>query len=194
MAIMHMNRRQQIYYLHQGKTKTGKPKYFFSMKSEGDLVDTVPDGYETYENPRAQVFLRKIPKKVITDEEIAIVEKGMKKFAKVDRFIIDVKKAVISIFTPTQDLGRLSESLAGSTFAMGRNPQAMASSLEKFLDYSSDMQFVLIDKHARIFQTERYCYRGAIDDWIAIGPSGDLATLVETYVKHIDQESFFDLQ
>jgi hypothetical protein len=40
MAVEHINRKGQKYYLHQGTTKTGKPKYFFSQKSEGTLVQT----------------------------------------------------------------------------------------------------------------------------------------------------------
>ena len=46
------------------------------MKSEGTLVDKVPDGFEIYENPNAQVFLRRIQPKIITDEEVALVEHG----------------------------------------------------------------------------------------------------------------------
>ena len=56
MTITYTNRSLQTYYLHQGTTKTGKPKYFFSKKSEGNLVEQIPDGFEIYENPNAQVF------------------------------------------------------------------------------------------------------------------------------------------
>jgi hypothetical protein len=58
MAIEYVNRKQKTYYLHAGTTKTGKPKYFFSTKAEGVLVDDIPEGYEIYENPNAQVFLQ----------------------------------------------------------------------------------------------------------------------------------------
>jgi len=68
MAITYVNRKQKTYYLHQGTTKKGKPKYYFAMKSKGNLADDIPEGFEIYENPRAQVFMRKIPQKVITDE------------------------------------------------------------------------------------------------------------------------------
>ncbi|KKM87650.1 hypothetical protein LCGC14_1266760 [marine sediment metagenome] len=56
MLVTYINRKEDIYYLHKGKTKTGKPKYFFSKKRNGDLVEKIPDGYEIYENPNAQVF------------------------------------------------------------------------------------------------------------------------------------------
>ena len=76
MPVKYVNRKRQAYFLHEGKTKTGKPKYFFSKDSEGDLRDAIPEGYEIYENPNAQVFLRKITPQIITDEEVAIVQAG----------------------------------------------------------------------------------------------------------------------
>ena len=66
MVVTHVNRKRQTYFLHEGKTKTGKPKYFFSKESDGCLLDTIPDGYEIYENPNAQVFLRKAEPEIIT--------------------------------------------------------------------------------------------------------------------------------
>ena len=39
MPATYINRKEDIYYLHKGKTKTGKPKYFFSKKRNGNLVE-----------------------------------------------------------------------------------------------------------------------------------------------------------
>ena len=52
MPITHTNAKGQTFTLHQGTTKTGKPKYYFAMRSEGTLAKTTPAGYEIYENPR----------------------------------------------------------------------------------------------------------------------------------------------
>ena len=30
MPVTHVNRKQDTYYLHVGRTKTGKPRYWFS--------------------------------------------------------------------------------------------------------------------------------------------------------------------
>lgn len=194
MTITHVNRKQQTYYLHQGKTKTGKPRYFFSMKTEGDLVDTIPDGFEIYENPNAQVFLRKIQPQLITDDEIAIIKKGIKKFSKTQNFLIDVKKNIISIFTSNQNASALSELLTGTAAFYSRTPKDVQQLLTRSLTYSSDLRFILVDKQKRLFQTERFCYLGSIDDWIEIGPIDQLSTLVKTYVRHLGQESFYDLR
>lgn len=63
----------------------------------------------------------------------------------------------------------------------------------KALTYSPMLQFVLVDKKQRLFETQRYCFLGAIDDWIMIGTVGELPELVKTYVQHLGEESYFEL-
>ena len=103
MSITHTNAKGKIYYLHQGTTKTGKSKYHFSMQSEGTLAETIPAGFEIYETPNAQVFLRRIPPKLITDEERQVVEEGMRKYASVQDYKIDVRGNAIEIHMAHQD-------------------------------------------------------------------------------------------
>ncbi len=90
MAIEYVNRRGDTYYLHQGKTRTGKPSFFFSRTSEGALADAIPDGYEVYENPGCQVFLRKKQPRLVTEEEVATVERGVRKHGGFG-YLVDVK-------------------------------------------------------------------------------------------------------
>ena len=89
--ITYTNRRNDVYYLHIGKTKKGNPKYFFSKKAEGNIAKYFPEGYEIYENPNTQVFLRKIPEKIISDQELALVKKGMRELTDVKHYLIDIK-------------------------------------------------------------------------------------------------------
>lgn len=42
MSITYTNRKGRTYYLCQGVTKTGKPRYYFTAKAEGNLADRVP--------------------------------------------------------------------------------------------------------------------------------------------------------
>jgi hypothetical protein len=87
------------YYLHQGTTKTGKPKYHFSTKRDGMLADTIPEGFEIYEAPDSRVFLRRIPPKIIWDEEKQVVEDGMRKYSGVQDYKIDVRDNTIEVYT-----------------------------------------------------------------------------------------------
>ena len=113
MPITHTNAKGKTYYLHQGTTKTGKPKYHFSMQHEGTLATSIPAGFEIYENPNAQVFLRRIPPEIITDEERQVVEDGMRKYASVQDYKIDVKGNAIEIDMAHQDSETLREMFRG---------------------------------------------------------------------------------
>ena len=116
MPITHVNAKGKTYYLHQGVTKTGKPKYHFAMKSEGALVQSIPVGFEIYENPNAQVFLRRIPPKILTDEERQLVEDGMRKYASVQDYKIDVRGNTIEIYTADQDFDTLVDHACSPVF------------------------------------------------------------------------------
>jgi len=190
MPLQYVNRKGRTFYLHQGLTKTGKPKYFFSMKSEGPLVDNIPDGFEIYENPNAQVFLRKIQPKIISDEEVALVEQGMRQFSKVKYYQIDVKKNTIIIYEANQDVDMLAELLSSAPQVKTVDKKDL---LGQLLSYSPMLQFVLVDEEKRKFVTQRYCFLGSIDDWIQIGKPDKLQNLVKKYVKHLGQESYYSL-
>jgi hypothetical protein len=187
MAVQHTNRRGQTFYLHQSSTKTGKPKYFFSLNKRGELADTVPQGFEIYENPNRQVFLRRKQPKLITDEELAVVEEGLKRCSRQERCRVDVRKAIITVFAPDQNLD---ESVEVMGLLGGLKDREV---FDRIASYTPMLQFVLINEKQRTFITRRYCFLGAIDDWIEIGRPDRLTTLVKKFVRHLGEDSFYEL-
>jgi hypothetical protein len=163
MAVTHINRKRQTYFLHEGKTKTGKAKFFFSKDSKGILLAAIPDGYEIYENPNAQVFLRKKTPQLVTDEEIAVVEAAIRRHAAGLNYIADVKGNQIVVY----------EGQGGHFHQM--------------------LRFTMSDEKTRRFLVERWCFRGSIDDWFPLLGGGKLPQIVEKYCRHLGRESFFDL-
>jgi hypothetical protein len=159
------------------------------MKAEGALVDVIPEGYEVYENPNAQVFLRKIQPQIITPEEVAIVREGIKKFAKLDHFIVDVKGKQIVVYLCNQNV----DALVALTAFSPLGTSGLAGRLTQSLTYAPMMQFVLVDKKTREFEVERWCFRGSVDDWIGLDSSTDLEALVKKYGRHLGKESFYEL-
>src|SRR5438132_13196082 len=77
------------------------------MQSEGTLATVIPAGYEIYENPNTPVFLRRVPPKIITDEERQVVEEGMCTYAAVKDYKVDVKGHALLIYTADQDMDTL---------------------------------------------------------------------------------------
>ena len=195
MTVQYTNRRSKTYYLYEGKTKTGKPKYYFSMKKEGKSVKKIPEGYEIYEHPiNAQVFLRKELSKIITDIERRLIDKYLKKIGASNRYLFDIKGKVITIFESDQDIDKLKE-LFGSIFVPGfiDEKSAIDFAVNSEISYSPVMRFILDDKVKRTFITERYCFLGSIDGWMYIGGLDSLNNLLKKYSKHLGENSFFDL-
>jgi len=192
MPITYTNAKEKTYYLHQGTTNTGKPKYYFSTKPEGTLAASIPEGFEIYENPNAQVFLRRIPPKIIADEERRVVEDGMRRYGEVQDHKIDVKGHIIAIYTADQDMETLADIVHDPHASREENARRMRL-VRDSIHYSDMLRFLLVDDQPRTFLTQRYCFLGSIDDWIDVGTPGKLATLVKKYVKHLGKESYFDL-
>jgi len=189
MAVTHINRRGDTYYLHEGKTKTGKPKFFFSKKEAGELAKAVPDKFEIYENPNAQVFLRRITPKLIAEEELAVVEKGIRDHAKLKHFFVEVQKDALVVYLPNEKVAGLEEAL--SPF-VGFDLRSLPN-VERFLTYSPMMRFVLVDEEQRLFIAERWCFLGSIDTWIHLSGAARLTSLLKKYGPHLGKESFFEL-
>ena len=190
MAVTWKNRREDVYYLHEGRTKTSKPKYYFSRSDKGMIVDNIPDEYEIYENPNAQVFLRRKLVSLIKDEELDLVERGVRQYADLKNFIVDRKKRTMTVFLPDQDLEGLKAEL--QRFAL-ISTEKLNDVFEKSLTYSPMLRFSLESEDQRGFLVQRYCFLGSIDDWIHLESSSSLKDMVKKYCKHLGKESFFDL-
>ncbi len=144
-------------------------------------MEQIPEGYEIYENPNGKVYLRKILKKSIKDEEIKVIEKAMRKCCPIQNFKLDIKKEFVYIYTVSTSINELDllSPLIGNS--------------EKYKDYETVMRLQLMDEQSRIFEIERFCFLSGIEDWIYLDDSDNLQELVEEYVRHIGQESLYEL-
>jgi hypothetical protein len=185
MPVTHVNRKRDTYYLHAGTTKTGKPRYWFAKSADRDLVESIPEGYEVYENPDAQVFLRKIVRQVVAPAEVAVVADGLKRYAPGENCIVDVQGKHIVIYHAE----KVNLDIEGFRFGS----LALSTIYQRYMKV---MRFALLDQKDRTFRVQRWCFRGSIDGWIdlwASGSAGTLADLVKKFCPHIGQESFYDL-
>ena len=188
MPIQYTNRKQKVLTLYQKPNKKGTLRYYFSEKpSEGATpVEQIPGGYEIYENVHSQVFLRKQKPALIFPNELALVKEIMDKHGGAKRYRVDVKGKQIIIYTPVEDVDFMLE-----TF--GIPSEAWQERVMRNIRWNDVMRFELIDSNKRTFQAQRYCYLGRIDDWIEIGVSAPLETVLRSFVPHIEQDSYFEL-
>ena len=198
MPVTYKNRRGKTYYLHVGRTKTGKAKYHFSLENKGKLINEIPDGYEIYEHPgTGGVFLRKKLPQLISNIEKHIIKKELKKREGSRHYLYDIKGKVITIFESNQDIGALRDIISdvrhASLDSRSNNASAIEDIINTAVTYSPMMKFTLEDEAKRTFIAERYCFLGSVDDWIYIGEPASLKSLVKKYINHLGQDSFFDL-
>ncbi len=187
MSIQHTSRSGKIYHLHTKPGKTGKPNYHLSTDADGALLDVIPAGYEIYENIAGQVFLRRIQKKLITDEELALTRAALLAHAKEWRYKTEIKKNII-IIHETDSPERLSGALPSWMDAAKVEQLSIRNAY-----YMAVLRFILVDPAKRHFAPERYCFRGSVEDWISIDPPATLPALPKQFVKHLGRESFYEL-
>lgn len=188
MTVQYTNYKGETYYLHRRTGKKSGSQYSFSKKEAGTPVESIPEGYEIYENPNGRVFLRKTVAKKISEEEVFVVENTIRQYTRLKNYKIGVKGKAMTIYLPDQeieDLRRLFDSL------ISVNHPQLDKSLENCLTYSPVMRFVLTDEKEREFRTERAEFLD--DDWYLLDASNNLQELAQKYCRHLGKDSFYDL-
>ena len=186
------NSKKQVYFLHQKITKKGSLSYYFSQKSEGELVKQLPDGYEVWENPaNCQVFLRKQEECLITKEEVTELTNAITKWCPISAKF-DVRGRKIIVYGSDANT-------EGYSLLTALLPEFALSDLAKLLQahatYAPLLRFTLTDSRKRIFSAERWCFSGSIDDWISVCDyaGGSLQRLCEKLLPHLGQNSFYEI-
>jgi hypothetical protein len=194
MAVKFTNRRKDLYYLHVGQTKTGKRRYYLSKNSSGTLAKKLPAGFEVYENPeKGRLYLRKKRPSRILPLEHQMLADGIRKYAQIDYFVLDVAEDTLTVYLPNVDVEAAAETLTYLTPEAKLKYPSLKDWLLNYSDYFPEIRFVLTEENRRLFMLERMCYRTAATDWLPIAGPAPLNQLITKFLKHLGKESLFDL-
>lgn len=185
--VEHRCRKGKTYYLHVKNTAAGRQNYFFSTDASGQLAPAIPDGHEVFENVSGQVFLRKKTAQAIRPDELALVEAALLRHGEPWQYRAEVKKNAIVIYAAGEMNG-----LDELTMEC-RGRRLSGSEKMRHASYLAVMRFVLVDKQQRSYATERFCFRGSVDDWIPVGGPCTLADQLRQFIKHLGRESLYEL-
>ena len=169
-ALPYENRMGDVYYLQEGRTRTGKPNYYAARKRTGTPLAAMPEGHEFYERTdTAQVVVRKILSSQITEFERRQAEDIVRRASGLKHFVVAIEGDALVIYTPSvsrADADRLIDLMMGPGLGKG---SAMAEKLReermRHCQYMKMLRFELVNPDRREYRAERWCFRGSIDDW-----------------------------
>lgn len=191
-AIVYTNCDGDEYFLHEGVTKTGKPRYFVSKKNEGTLAKAMPGGFEFYEQPGGRVYFRKIQKTPIREEELHYVQNKI-----ADMIDQEYEDEMAQYKSPLSvQIGLESQRRTGkrvSRFEAEIRKNEIIIYRVRYSNAMPIMKFALENEEKRLFHTSRWCFMGSIDDWIGVGTTGYLFDLVDKYCPTLGTEDFYEL-
>ncbi len=197
MPVTYTNRKGYTYYLCQGVTKKGKPRYFFSREPKGPILEEIPEGYEIRESVNGIVSLAKSRPVELLDTEIAAVQKALDAHPKAKMYRKDVKPRQITIHESLDpDFEQLAPSLqkiVGSQEEAKQLAQQLQEQHSEKSQFTPIMRFTLLDRENRLFLAERMCYRGSIEDWIDIEIDKPIDELCSKLIPKLGTDDFFEL-
>ena len=192
MTITYTNRKGFTYYLCQGVTKTGKPRYYFAREIKGEPVEQIPDGYTITESVNGVVSLSKAQASQLREEEIDAVKADVARHPKRNKYRVNVRPKRIEIY---ESVGPDAETLIGNMSSLfpifPGTASRLSADLDRHAQFSSVPRFTLIDADQRAFEAERMCYLGSIDDFIHIG-YGPLEPMASNIIATLGTDEFFE--
>ncbi|MBN1146058.1 MAG: hypothetical protein JXA78_02285 [Anaerolineales bacterium] len=194
MPVAYTNRKGRTYFLCQGQTKSGKPRYYFAREQKGEPVEQIPAGYKISESINGVVSLAKDRPVLIRAEEIAAVEAEVNRHPKSRRYRVGAKLDRIEVYEMS---GPEAESLAEIFSQYGGVSQpGMVETIQEFLDgtshFSAIMRFILVDEQERTFCAQRWCYLGSLDDWIDLD-YGSIQELASKMIPVLGTDQYYEL-
>ena len=197
MAVEHVNRKGDRYYLQSGKTRSGKPRYYFGRKLTGTPVEEVPDGYEIHESPETgQVHVRRSKPTEIRPVEREMLCEAIRRFAGLEYFLVDAEGNSLVVYLPAGEekaIDDLIEMLGSFALPGSVRERGVKDSIMSRSQYSKMMRFEVADGEGRLFIVQRWCFLGSMEDWVFLEGPAPLSELVGKYVRHLGKESFFEL-
>jgi hypothetical protein len=192
MSITYTSRKGLTYYLCQGVTRTGKPRYYFAREIKDEPVEQIPEGYAISESVNGIVSLIKAQPSQLQASEIDVVKVALARHPKKGRYRINIRPNRIEIY---ESVGPDAETLIANLRPLIPIPLGTASRLsadmDRYAQFTPVLRFTLIDADECAFEAERMCYLGSVDDFIHIG-YGPIDQVAPAIIATLGTDEFFE--
>jgi len=164
-ALRYTNRMGATYYLHEGRTKSGKVRYFAAKSIREGALPVMPKGFEFSESINGVVSVRKIDSSpgAIPKADVARARAELARHAHLRRHRIEVVKGELVVFEPMPWGSR----------------------------YDPVMKFVP-QRPGSTYEVYRMTYRGD-GGWSYPLAWGSLHDLLQRFLGPVGTDEFFDL-
>jgi hypothetical protein len=188
-AFARKNRLGFTYYLHEGRTKTGKPRYFFAKTPGEGARSEMPEGFEVSESINGVVSVRRktTGARGVPDEDVKVVEAEVSRHPHLAGYMVRAEGNAIVIFEPHPRPSELRD------FAQPHGAFCRAASfVEERMKKAQYAPILKFDRDGDGYVALRMTYRGK-GGWSWPLGVGKLHGLAKKFVPSIGTEKFFDL-
>lgn len=187
--LTYTNRLGKTYYLHQGTTKTGNPRYFVARSIRAEALLEMPTGFEFTESINGVVSVRRINElqKAIPESEIELVRSSLLQHKHLESHQVYCRNNEIVIYEPR---GGFSDRCPGLSSAPA--DWRIADLTQRKVRYDPVMKFVpSLSDSTETYTAFRMSYRGE-GGWLLFS-IGRLENLADKYVRRIGTDDFFEI-
>lgn len=193
VAVTHTNRKGVTYYLCQGVTKRGRPRYYFAREPRGTVLPAIPKGYVVSESVNGIVSLSKARQPMILAEEVAAVQSALTAQPTGRKYRVSVKREFIEVY---ERIGLCSDDLVRDLVKEGvvclGDVGAFIAQREQRAQFTPILRFGLVEPHGRLFTVDRMSFRGD-GGWLMVGGPAGLLELVKRVIPTLGTDAFFEL-
>jgi hypothetical protein len=197
MPFSYTNRKGMTYMLYRGRTRTGKPRYYFGRpgQSQGEPVTELPPGFTISESVNGVVSLAKDRPALIQPEEVAAIEAAVQQHPEARRYRVAVKGKRIEIYKQVgPDYNALVSELHLPVLSRPGLAEELRTLENRYAHFTPVLRFTLLDPKQRLFSVERMCYLGSIDGWLELhGQTRPVAKLASALIPTLGTEEFYEL-
>ena len=197
MPISYTNHKGKTFFLAQGVTKTGKPRYFFSKTAAQNALEQIPADHHIEESVNGVVSLVKDRKQSSLPEEIKMVEAVLHRHPKGNNYRLAAKGNQITVYERMGSDGEAMADIFGETLPMYSQQNildGMRAIVEKNAQYSPMLHFILVDEAARTFRAERVTYVVSLPKWVSMSACGPLQEAVDEIIPLLNTDEYFELR
>ena len=190
-TLAYTNRKGRTFYLHGGRTKTGKQRYFMAKTVREGALSEMPDGYEFTESINAVVSVRRIEsgRTLIHDEDVEVVRKEIARHKHLAGYRVDARGSAIIVYEPLGGLGTNFFDETERLFGDTRNRLAREALDLKRVRYEPVFRFERSPDGS--YSASRMSYRGE-GGWMPLN-LGRLSELTKSYIRNLGTGQFFEL-